>query len=78
MIKIFTSYKNIYGLKVNESKLPIIILNTCKGMLQPLKIFCNWLIPNDHETILNIQVGNLCNDDLSWNEMIKKNYTPIF
>lgn len=46
-------------------------------MPQPLDIFCKWLVPNDHETILGIQVCNLCNDDLSWNEMIKNLYVHI-
>lgn len=79
MIRIFASYKNIYGLQVNESKLSIIRLNTCRKIMpQPLDIFCKWLIPNDHETILGIQMCNLCNDVLSWNEMIKKIIRPYF
>ncbi len=76
---IFASYKNIYGLKMNESKLSIIHLNTCRKIMhQPLDIFCKWLIPNDHETILGIQMCNLCNDVLSWNEIIKKIIHPYF
>jgi hypothetical protein len=67
MIRIFASYKTI------------IRLNTCRKIMpQPLDKFCKWLTPNDHETILGIQMCNLCNDVLSWNEMIKKIKRPYF
>lgn len=74
MLSIFQTYKEVSGLKLNESKSSIIPLEICTGMAKPSDISCKWLIPGEHEAILGIQVGSLYNDDISWNEMIKKFY----
>jgi hypothetical protein len=77
ILDIFQVYKNVFGLKLNESKSTIIPSGSSIGDLPPANLPCKWLAPGDHEAILGIQVGSLYSDDAAWNEMIRKFYRSI-
>jgi hypothetical protein len=59
LFQIFQVYKEVSGLKLNESKSSVIPLGSSLGSPPPLNICCKRLAPGDHEAILGIQVGSL-------------------
>jgi hypothetical protein len=77
LFKIFHTYKDVSGLNLNDTKSVILPLDEYVGINKPSSLPCKWIAPGDHEPLLGIQVGSLYNDDLSWNEMIRKVYRSI-
>jgi hypothetical protein len=77
LLQLFNDYKEVPGLKLNESKSSVIPLGTSMGMAKPPDIPCKWLVPGDHKGLLGIQVRSLYCDDASRNKMVKKLYRSI-
>ena len=77
MLAVFSSYRAVSGLKLNELKSALIPLGKSVGMDRPANITCKWLSPGDHEPVLGIQVGCSYDDDLSWKAMLQKFYKSI-
>jgi hypothetical protein len=63
---IFQVYKNVPGLKLNETKSTIIPFGSSIGDLPSANLpACRWLAPCDHEAILDVQIGSSYSDDVA-------------
>lgn len=77
LLNLFEAYRATSGLKLNALKSSVIPLGAATGMPPPRDITCKWLIPGEHASVLGIEVGSLYNDDISWNEMVKKFHRAV-